>query len=223
LILINHECPVGFDTLNYFAARPGGPNNSYNQDGYGEYNNSGDNYAYNNGMGDQQYQQQPHQPPGMYNGGIPPVPGGGPQMIRNNPNNKQPMRGLPMIVPDPGVQPGQMMNSNPYAQQQQHQQHHLPPPQQQTSAAAPSSSPFSFFGIGNNQHHQQQPQQHYDQSHQQQQSTGTSFFSKITSIGVGGGVNTTNNTAATVPGATTQPTGEGLLSKGKDLFKKFGL
>ena len=181
----------------------------------------------------------------MYNGGIP-LPGGGPQM-RNNPNNKQPMRGLPMVVPDSGVQSGQMMsnmmnsnpNSNPYSQQQhqqhqlhqqpqqqqqqqQFQQYHLPPPTQQpTAAAAPSSSPFSFFGIGNS-HHQQQ--QHHDPSQQQQQSTGTSFFSKITSIGVGGGTNPAANTATAAPGMTnTSQPAEGLLSKGKDLFKKFGL
>lgn len=192
-------------------------------------------------MGDHQQQYQQNQPQGMYNGGIPP-PGGGPQM-RNNPNNKQPIRGLPMVVPDPGVQSGQMMsnminsnpNSNPYPQQQQQhqqqqhqqqqqfQQYHLPPPTQQpTTAAAPSSSPFSFFGLGNS-HHQQQ--QHHDPS-QQQQSTGTSFFSKITSIGVGGGThaNSAVNTATAAPGMTnTSQPGEGLLSKGKDLFKKFGL
>lgn len=157
------------------------------------------NYAYNNGMTEQP--QQGHNPVGpTFNGGG--VPG---QMnpTRNLPMNK-PTRGLPAVLPDPGVmmQPGNMNSNpnNPYGQMNAVAPHPAP-------TTAPTSH-FSFFGhhMGTNN---QQPQQH------QQHSTGPSLIQKM----MGGG--------SAMPGAaptTTENPVEGLLSKGKDLiFKKFGL
>lgn len=153
------------------------------------------NYAYNNGMPEQQQHQGPAAP--TFNGG-----GAGPGSTMRNQANKT-IRGLPAVLPDPGVQPGMMMMmnanpNNPYAQTNA---------AQQAPASAPSSH-FSFFGhsMGNNQ----QPQQ--------QQSSGPSLIQKM----MGGG-NTTQPGQQQQTAPTENPV-EGLLSKGKDLiFKKFGL
>lgn len=187
------------------TGRPGGPNAYDGTDPM--------NYAYNNGMTEQPQQQGQGGPTTFNGGGVP----GQMNPMRNLPMNKT-TRGLPAILPDPGVmgmgQSGNammMMNNpnnpnNPYGQTM----NAVAPQPAQTTAP---TSHFSFFGhhMGNNQQPQQQQQQ--------QQSTGPSLIQKMMGGGGGGG-----SAMPGAPSATTENPVEGLLSKGKDLiFKKFGL
>ena len=169
------------------------------------------NYAYNNGMMEQPQQGQPGGP--TFNGGGVP---GQVNPMRNNLATNKTTRGLPAVLPDPGVmgmQPGNamamMMNSNP--NNPYGQMNAAAPQQAQATTAAPASH-FSFFGhhMGGGNNQQQQPHQ------QQQQSTGPSLIQKM----MGGG----GNAMPGAPSTATENPVEGLLSKGKDLiFKKFGL
>lgn len=150
----------------------------------------------------QQQQQQHHQDQvqASFNGGG----AGAPANVRHQTN--KPMRGLPAVLPDPGVQPGTnpLMN-NPYGQQANTVTHGQTAP-----APASTASHFSFFGhtIGNNQ----------PNSQPQQQPAGPSLIQKMM-----GGVGQQATQQPGAPSATENPV-EGLLSKGKDLlFKKFGL
>ena len=118
-------------------------------------------------------------------------------MLDNGPTARNPIRtkGLPSVLPDPGVQPGQLAANN------------LDPNAPGNAAganpaASSTTSAFGFFG-----HTIANPLAKSNS----QPAVGSGFMQKIASI------------AAPSANAEGAPA-EGLFSKGKDLiFKKFGL
>ena len=117
-------------------------------------------------------------------------------MLDNGPTARNPIRtkGLPSVLPDPGVQPGQLPANNldPNA----------PGNAAGANPAASTTSAFGFFG-----HTIANPLAKSNS----QPAVGAGFMQKIASI------------AAPSANAEGAPA-EGLFSKGKDLiFKKFGL
>ena len=138
------------------------------------------------------------------------------------PARNTPKRGLPTVLPDPGVEVGTNLNTLGNASTA------ATTTTTATTASTVASTALGFLGFNR----AKEPADPLAAG-QPQQSIGSSFMQKITSIAssappaaaAGAPPVAGAPPAAAAPTATSNAAamGEGLLSKGKDLFKKFGL